>query len=380
MAPADALEQYGITVTTTASGLEVSSASLALPWHGRAGRVPGTAVRFAERLWEVVNRQHIAGADRFELQLWPDGEAIRHAACLDAATVEGLTAEHSFSDKRQRQSTALHLLLPLVGLLPARLVNRLGHEHGMDVHRVVIASAVLELAFAALVPLQAVSLIFHDPLLPGRWGWIAVVAAVAGIDAIGRLVYLHATNQPIGSVFTAPLLLVLPREIAKAEAMPMPFVTAFEHATGMLDLGSPTLRADWHDGGVLEFRGKLYRFVALVSHAAPWVYRFEALPGAVAQDLPRLRLTPPQQPAPAALQTEKISILGDALKMTAFAFGPGPLQREWELAHHLPPLALTLASAGLESSAACPTSPAKGRAISPSRSSTSSSSARAPCA
>jgi hypothetical protein len=141
---------------------------------------------------------------------------------------------------------------------------------------------------------------------------------------------------------------VLPREIPKAEAMPMPFVTAFEPATGRLDLGSPTLRADWHDGGVLEFRSQRYRFVALVSHAAPWVYRFEALPSAVAQDLPRLRLTPPQPPAPAPPQTERISILGDALKMTAFAFAPGPSQREWELAHHLPPLALTLASAGLE--------------------------------
>ena len=150
VASGEAFAKLGISVNTTATGLEVSSISLALPWRVRAGRVPGTAVRFEERLWEVVDRRRAAEGDRFELRLWPDGEAIRHGACLDVATIERLAAERIAMEKRHREYVTLRLLLPFIGLLPARLLDRWDQEHGMLAHRAVIASTVLELAFAVL--------------------------------------------------------------------------------------------------------------------------------------------------------------------------------------------------------------------------------------
>jgi len=128
----------------------------------------------------------------------------------------------------------------------------------------------------------------------------------------------------------------------------MPYLVELDAAAGRLELASAILRADWHEGGVLEFRGKPYRLAGLVSHGSPWLYRFEAVADGAAPELPRLRLSPPAPTVPAAAPRQRVSILGDALKTTAFAFAPEAPQREWALAQGYPALALTVGSAGLE--------------------------------
>ncbi|HUK13752.1 MAG TPA: hypothetical protein VLW17_10675 [Thermoanaerobaculaceae bacterium] len=239
MGEAEALLGHGITVSPADGGLAVESRSLALPWHPGHGRAPGTAVEWDSRLYEVTEVRRAQGGERWALRTWPEGEVIRHAARLDAAAIEALVAARADEDRRAERHAALQLALPFVGLMPAEFQRRWEREYNLPALRATLASAVMELAFAALVPLQAVSMVFNEPLLPARWRWIAAVALVAGIDAFVRLVHMHTMREPIGSVFTSPLLLLTRR------AEPGPAVPPAPAAPGpgaLRTVGGETLR------------------------------------------------------------------------------------------------------------------------------------------
>jgi hypothetical protein len=214
---ADDFQRHGVTVTGEGDAVRVSSGRLDLGWSSRAGRVPGTAVHFQDRVWEVVAQERTAAGERITLRPWPEGEAIRHAVRLDDATIAALVAERRAEASRRRQRLALRLLLPLAGLLPAQLQRRWERELGEPARRAVVASVALELGFSALAVLQLVSIIFHDPLLPGRWGWLAVLALMAGVEGMVRLAYVRATQEPIGSLFTVAAYPFLAPEAPKAE-------------------------------------------------------------------------------------------------------------------------------------------------------------------
>ena len=222
MDEAEALLGFGITVSPADGGLVVESRRLALPWHPGHGRAAGTAVEWDARVYEAAEVRREEGGERWALRPWPEGEVIRHAARLDAVAIEALVAARADEDRRAERHAALRLALPFVGLMPAAFQRRWEREYNVPALRATLASAVMELASSALVPLQAVSMVFNEPLLPAGWRWVAAVALVAGVDALVRLAHMHSMREPIGSVFTSPLLLLARRAEPAPAASPAP--------------------------------------------------------------------------------------------------------------------------------------------------------------
>jgi len=158
------------------------------------------------------------------------------------------------------------------------------------------------------------------------------------------------TGEPLGSVFGLPLLLIPRSRPASAETPLRPIALVHDPNGKYLELASPVARHDWSTGTVLPFRGRHWRVLGLRSHAAPWVYAFEAC-DSVADDAPRARLAPPQvaEPEVAASQPGSLRLIGRRTLETAlFAFAPRAQQQRWGSARGTRPVLVTAVCGALE--------------------------------
>jgi len=81
---------YRVRVVEVGSGRAVMSERLELGWNSRTGRAPGTAVRWEGRFWEVVERGGGSPVERWLLEPWPEGEAMRRVVDLDVDSLRRL--------------------------------------------------------------------------------------------------------------------------------------------------------------------------------------------------------------------------------------------------------------------------------------------------
>ena len=115
----------GVYVSPAENGqLVVTSPRLDLGWKVAVGRVPGTAVLWRDQPFEVVARTAAGSRHRWTLRPWPDAGAMREVVPLDSEFV-AITAERSAADRRgERNRMGTLLLLPFLGLAPARVQER----------------------------------------------------------------------------------------------------------------------------------------------------------------------------------------------------------------------------------------------------------------
>lgn len=212
---------HGVSVVEAGGRLVVESRVLDLGWTPPRGRVPGTAVAWRGGLWEVRAAESAAGGGRWVLEPWPEGVAVRVTVPLDEAAVAGLAAARKEAQRAARLRGAAVLLLPVLGLLPARLQRRWRDAWGFPAATATRTSAWLELAAggAGLVHLLASSM-GGGPLLPRALGWLGLVSPFLFAEALLRLHLAASDGEPAGSMVGLPALLLLPRHRPELEPPP----------------------------------------------------------------------------------------------------------------------------------------------------------------
>ncbi len=265
---------------------------------------------------------------------------------LEAETVRGL-AERAAAEvhgRRTRRSTLI--MLPLLGLAPARLQKKWAADWGFAATRATRVSAFCELLLGAFGIIQVATRGFGgEPLMPP---WLASLGIVLFASGIARLALVAADGEPVGSPLGAPLLLVKTTP-APAVLADQPVVRSFDEAGGELVLASPVHRRDWDRDGRLRFRNALFRLDRTEQEGRTWIYHF-VCDGDAADDARNLRLLPPSVAAvgDGADRAPAPSILRTALVTAGVTLGPAPDQERWATELGIRAVWLTAVGAGAE--------------------------------
>ncbi len=127
-------------------------------WHGRADGTatralfPGSAVRFEGRFYEVrrVSPNPRDGTTRYELWPWEDRFILRETFEYTREECERVAAFVRAVKRKQAAAHSLAWVLPLVGLLPARLQLAIEEEYGLPAARATFWSALILLGLSTL--------------------------------------------------------------------------------------------------------------------------------------------------------------------------------------------------------------------------------------
>ena len=176
-------------------------------WQGRTARStvrpghPGTAVAWAERIYEVRAAEPLAdGGMRYRLAPWEEGQAIRRFERYDEDSERGRQTGREDSAAAVRNRRLSILLAPLAGLLPGSVQKTMESEFGAPALGMTVASA---------LPLFVVGFLgMFDHILGMAGGfvdwpaWLAPPLPIAvylfGESAL-RLASAIAGREPMGS-------------------------------------------------------------------------------------------------------------------------------------------------------------------------------------
>ena len=158
-------------------------------WVPRKGRehtsseYPGTAVRWDEELYEVVDAAaQPDGKVRYRLERWPDRHTVRAIQTYDSASDarrERVRAEHGRNISRRRLSI---LFSPLLGHLPAAVQEKMESEFGAPAIAMTVVSA---------LPLLVVGFVSFLYSLAAAYGAGYSAAGVSGLEnASSRIPHL----------------------------------------------------------------------------------------------------------------------------------------------------------------------------------------------
>jgi hypothetical protein len=338
---------HGVYVSpSTGDELIVSCPRFDLGWRAAQGKTPGTAVVWRGQPFEVADRFVAGQGERWVLRRWDQTTAMRGVFSLDAENIREL-AERSVAEARGRRVRGLtHLLLPILGLAPARLQKHWADGWGFNAERATKFSAVFEMLAGALGIVQIAAAAFGgDFFMPLVLAYLGPLLFAFGV---ARLALVLADGEPVGSPVGLPLLLFNPKPIRQGER-PTPVVQSFDDANGMLELVSPIFRRDWDRDGTLRFRGNLYRLRNTGREGRDWVYVFERWAGDASVGR-TLRLAPPPETpyVPRRAEPEPQSLIRTALVTAGVTLGPRSDQELWGEHLGVHPMWLTLMGATSE--------------------------------
>ncbi len=328
------------------SELTVTSPRLHLEWCEGAGQVPGTAVVWRERTYKVVGRTEVGRGARWTLQPWDELAAMRGVFKLERESVQEIAdlAAVTVRSMRTRKSTAL--LLPVLGLAPARLQKKWADDWGLNAERATQISAVCEMLFGAVGIVQVAASAFGGELFMPTW--LAYSGVFFFASGFVRLALVAADGEPVGSVLGLALLPWVPKP---SPAIPgvAPSVRPFDEESEVLVLESPILRRDWDRDGILLFRGKFFRLERAEHEGRIWVYSFAREDHGDGEDRV-LRLAPPPSLSLTAPEADRDapSFLRTMLTTAAVTMGPAPDQERWSVELGTRAVWLTVMGAGAE--------------------------------
>lgn len=340
----------GVYVSPAENGqLVVTSPRLDLGWRVAVGRVQGTTVLWHDECFEVVARTEMGYGHQWVLRPWEDSGAMRDVVTLDSTFVASV-ADRIAADRRgERNRLATTLLLPVLGLAPARVQERWQSEWLFPAETASMVSSALELLVGAFGFLQALALAFGSSwFLPAPLRFLAIVGPLMVVEAIVRLVLVSAQEEPVGSVAGLPLVL-FEKSTSPAKPSNVPQMRSFDGDRGVLELVSPINRTDWGRDGLLPFRERWFALDRADREGRSWTYRFtrcEEGPG----DQRVMRLHPPvEKPFVAPRHTSPPpSVLRTTLVTAAVTLGPRADQERWARHLDMNPRWLTMASSGAE--------------------------------
>jgi hypothetical protein len=326
--------------------LTVTSPRLDLGWHAAKGQVPGTAVLWGEHAYEVVGGAKIGRGARWTLRPWDRASAMRGVFNLEHEAIRVIADQAAAEAQGVRTRKSTVLLLPLLGLAPARLQKHWADEWGLNTERATQISAVCEMLVGSVGIIQVAASAFGaDTVMPT---WLAYFGVVLFASGFVRLALIAADGEPVGSVLGLALLPLTPKPIPLAPEI-SPSVRWFAENAETLVLESPVHRRDWDRDGVLPFRGDLFRLDRAEHEGRTWVYFFAKVD--LEQGNERvLRLAPPtsSSPPPAAVGSVPPSFLRTMLVSAAVTLGPASDQLRWSAELGIRALWLTAMGAGAE--------------------------------
>ena len=337
---------HGVYASPAPDGeLSVTSPRLDLGWRVAKGQVPGTAVLWGERSYEVVGRAEVGRGARWTLQRWEEASAMRGVFRLERESVQEIADQAAAEARGARTRKATGLLLPLIGLAPARLQKHWAGGWGLNAERATQISAICEILVGAVGIIQVAASAFGgEAFIPS---WLAYLGVVLFASGCVRLALVAADGEPVGSVLGLVLLPVTPKHLPATPEI-APSVRSFDTETGTLVLESPAHRRDWDRDGVLPFRGDFFRLERAEHEGRSWVYFFARSDRDDGQERV-LRLAPPRSsslPRPADPDTP--SFLRTMLITTAVALGPASDQERWSAGLGVRAVSLTVMGAGAE--------------------------------
>jgi hypothetical protein len=338
---------HGVYASPESDGkLSVISPRLDLGWQVAEGQVPGTAVLWRERSYEVVGRAEVGRGARWAMRLWDGASAMRGVFKLEREAVQEI-ADRAAADARgarTRKSTVL--LLPLLGLAPARLQKHWVDGWGLNAERATQISAICELMVGSLGIIQVASSAFGgEPFIPT---WVAYLGVVLFASGFVRLALVAADGEAVGSVLGLALLPWAPKPVPASTRI-VPTVRSFDTASNKLVLESPIHRRDWDRDGVLPFRGEIFRLELAEREGRFWIYSFARVDRDHGEERV-LRLAPlPSSPPPSpAADSAAPSFLRTMLVSAAVTLGPASDQLRWSTELGIRAMWLTVVGAGAE--------------------------------
>ncbi|MEN8163536.1 MAG: hypothetical protein ABFS37_05360 [Acidobacteriota bacterium] len=316
----------------SANGPVVTSTEVILPWRPRAGLFVGTAVTWCDQLFEARSVERNDGGERWQLALWPEGEAARNTDRLDAGRIETLAGEAAEFKKSRGIRFVLVLLSPLAGLMPGPVQRRWEREHNFPGARATILSAVTEMGLGMWW------IVHPGPVLLRFFGWMLFA------EAMVRLWCGLNHDEPMGSFLTAPfgwVTALLSNE--PAEEGRRIEVVRWAEGDPEMALAMPDPRVDWMVDGIIRFRGSLWRLIEKELGRGLAVYHFEAVP----PDTPvTLSLAPP--PRQEKHRDRGRGLVADAGRFVLLSFAPQRFQEQLTPDLNLGVRTLTWISAAVE--------------------------------
>jgi hypothetical protein len=338
---------YGVYASPGSDGeLIVTSPRLDLEWRVAGGQAPGTAVLWREKSYEVIGRTDFGRGARWTLQRWDEAAAMRGVFKLEINAVGEIANEASIEARGRRTRKSTGLLLPILGLAPARLQKKWADDWGLNTERATQVSAICEIVFGAVGIIQVAARAFGgEVLMPA---WLAYLGVVLFASGCVRLALVAADGEPVGAVLGLALLpwTPKPKPIAPETASA---VRSIDAEAGTLVLESPIHRRDWNRDGVLPYRGEVFCLDRTESEGRSWVYYFARVDGE-AGNARVLRLAPPsspRSPSPAAGSAPP-SLLRTMLVTAAVTLGPASDQQRWSTEVGVRAVWLTMMGAGAE--------------------------------
>jgi hypothetical protein len=337
---------HGVYVSPGIDGeLTVTSPRLDLGWRAAHGQVPGTAVLWGERSYEVAGRAEVGRGDRWTLRRWDEAAAMRGVFKLERESILEIAdqAAAEIRGARTRKSTAL--MLPVLGLAPARLQKKWTDDWGLNSERATQISAICEILFGAVGIIQVAASAFGgEAFIPS---WLAYLGVVLFASGCVRLTLVAADGEPVGSFLGLVLLPMAPRPTPAAPEI-APAVRSFGEDAELV-LESPVHRRDWDRDGVLPFRGDFFRLERAEHEGRSWVYLFARVDHDDGKERV-LRLAPPSSPPPPSPAADSVppSFLRTTLVSAAVMLGPASDQLRWSAELGIRALWLTVVGAGAE--------------------------------
>jgi hypothetical protein len=308
--------------------------------------VPGTAVLWGERSYEVVGRAEVRRGARWTLRRWDEVSAMRGVFKLERESIQEIADQTAAEVRGARTRKSTVLLLPLLGLAPAGLQKHWAGGWGLNAERATQISAICEILVGAVGIVQIAANAFGgEAFIPS---WLAYPGVVLFASGCVRLALVAADGEPVGSVLGLVLLPMAPKHDPATPEI-APSVRSFERKAGTLVLESPVHRRDWDRDGILPFRGDFFGLERAEREGRSWVYSFARRDHDDGKErVLRLAPQPPSSlPRPVA-DPDAPSFLRTMLVTAAVTLGPASDQERWSAELGVRAVWLTIMGAGAE--------------------------------
>ena len=164
---------------------------------------PGTAVRWADALYEVVSlTRSPAGKTVYELAPWVEAHVIRRLEEYDSETEAARLADRADQAERARRRRLLLLLAPLAGHLPAEVQERWEREYDVPASVLTIVSAAPLFVYGVMCALFLTIQGFAGVRFPIPFGG-EVIGLYLLVESGLRISIAWSVSEPSGSLVGA---------------------------------------------------------------------------------------------------------------------------------------------------------------------------------
>jgi len=168
------------------------------PRTATSAEMPGTAVNWDEKMYEVVSRDIAGGQLRYRLEPWKQAHVVRHMSHYDEANEQQRKQQWDQEQLRLRIGRRLEFFGVFVGHLPAEAQRHLNMLYGVSVVRITMMSTIPFILFgiycAKFIPIHQ-DLPNAVPLFPM---WVLPFAFYFFLESIVRL-RSWLGGRPMGS-------------------------------------------------------------------------------------------------------------------------------------------------------------------------------------